>query len=75
VQLDQAELGEQPARVAAVAPVGGADLGHALEVAIDGRGHPALQQLGERVAGRLAVILAPFHALGPHGLHHRECCW
>jgi hypothetical protein len=30
LQLDHAELGEQPSRVSAVAPVGRAELGHAL---------------------------------------------
>jgi nucleoside-diphosphate-sugar epimerase len=45
VELDLPELGEQPARGAAIAP------------------------------GGSPVILVPFHVLGLHGLHHRECCW
>jgi hypothetical protein len=72
VQLDHAELGEQPARVSAVAPVGRAELGHALEMAIDGLGHPTLEQLGERLAGGAAILLAPFHAFSLHGLQHRK---
>jgi hypothetical protein len=75
VELDHAELGEQPARVSAVAPVGRAELGHALEMAIDGLGHPTLEQLGERVAGGAAIVFAPFHVLGPHGLHHPKRGW
>jgi hypothetical protein len=74
-ELDLPELGQQPARVAAVPAVGVAELGHALEVLIDQLGHPAFQQLGERVTGRLAVVLAPFHALGAHGLHHPKRGW
>jgi hypothetical protein len=72
VELDHAELNEQPARVTAVAPVGPAELGHALEVLVDQLAHPAFQQLGERVAGTGAIILTPFHAFGLHGLHHRK---
>jgi hypothetical protein len=75
VELDQTELGEQPARVAAVSSVRFAAFGHALEVAIDRLGHAAFEQLGERLPGGGPIILAPFHALGLHGLHHRECCW
>ena len=70
MEPDHAKLGEQPAGVAAVAPVSLAELGHALEVAIDGPGHAALEQGGERIAGGAAVVLTPFHALGLHGLQH-----
>jgi hypothetical protein len=58
--------------VAAVAPVGGARLGHALEVLVDGLAHPALQQVDQRPPRRAAVVLAPFDPLGSHGLHHLE---
>jgi hypothetical protein len=75
VQLDHAELGEQPARVAAVATVGLDELRHALEVLVDQLVHPALEQLGERLAGGGSIILAPFDVLRLHGLHHRKCCW
>jgi hypothetical protein len=44
-------------------------------VLVDQLAHPAFQQLGERVAGADAIILAPFHALGPHGLHHLKGNW
>jgi len=47
-----------------------AELGHALEVLLDQLAHPALQHLGDRLAGGAAVVLAPFHALGLHRLHH-----
>jgi hypothetical protein len=70
VELDHAELSQQPARVSAVAPVGLADLGRALKVAIAGLGHPAFEQLGERLASGAAIILAPLDILGLHGLHH-----
>jgi hypothetical protein len=59
-----------PAAIAAVAPVGLAELGHALEVLIDQLVHAAFEQPGERVAGTGAIVLAPFHAIGLHGLHH-----
>jgi hypothetical protein len=75
VQLDGAELGQQPARVAAVAPVGLAELGHALELGVDQLVHAAFEQRGERIAGGGPVILAQFDVLGLHGLHHRERGW
>jgi hypothetical protein len=75
VELDRAELGEQPTRVAAVAPVGLAELGHALEVLIDQLVHAAAQQLGDRLTGPLPIVLAPFDAVGLHGLHHRKRAW
>jgi hypothetical protein len=75
VQLDVAKLGQQPARVAAVAAVGLAELGHALEVLVDQLVHPAFEQLRKRLAGRLAVVLAPFDILGLHGLQHPKRGW
>jgi hypothetical protein len=74
-QLDIAEFGEQVAAIAAVASVGRAELGHALEVLIDQLAHPAFEQLGERMAGPGPIILAPFRALGLHGLHHPKRGW
>jgi hypothetical protein len=74
-QLKIAELGQQPAAIAAVAAIGPAKLGHALEVLVEQLVHAAFEQLGERVPGGGPVILAPFRALGLHRLHHRECCW
>jgi hypothetical protein len=74
-QLDGAELGQQPARGAAVAAIGLAELGHALEVLLDQLVHPAFKQLGERLLGSAAIVLAPFEAFGLHGLHHRKRSW
>ena len=74
-ELDPAELGQQPASVAAVAPVGLAAFGDPLEMPIDGRGHAPLEQLGQGLAGSTAVVLAPFDVLSLHGLHHSERCW
>jgi hypothetical protein len=71
-QLDVAELGQQPAVIAAVAAVGLAKLRHALEVLVDQLLHPTFEQLGQRVAGTGAIILAPFHAFGLHRLQHRK---
>ena len=75
VELDHAELGQQPAGVTAVAPVGLAGLGHARQVAIDRLGHPTFEQLGERLAGGGPIVLAPFHAFRLHGLHHPKPGW
>ncbi|MGH6901630.1 MAG: hypothetical protein ACREIR_02710 [Geminicoccaceae bacterium] len=47
-----------------------AEFGHALEMLIEQLAHAAFQQLGKRLPGRSAIILAPFHVLGLHGLHH-----
>ena len=69
-QLDLAELGQQPAAVAAVAPVDLAAFGDALEMPIDGRGHAALEQLGQRLARRQAVVVAPRQIFRLHGLQH-----
>jgi hypothetical protein len=44
-------------------------------VAIDRLGHAAFEQLGERLAGAGAIVLAPLEVLGLDGLHHRKCCW
>ena len=74
-QLDRAELGQQPAPVAAVAPVGLAAFGDPLEMPVDGRGHATLEQPGQGLAGSAAVVLAPFDVLSLHGLHHAERCW
>jgi hypothetical protein len=74
-ELDLAELGEQPAPVAAVAPIGPAAFGHACEVPVDRHGHAALEQLCQRLTGGVAVVLAPFDVLRLHGLHHTERCW
>jgi len=72
VQLDHPELGEQPARVSAVAAIGMAELRHALEMAIDQLAPAAFQQLGKRLPRRSTIIPAPFHAFGLDGLQHRE---
>ena len=74
-QLEVAELGQQPAAIAAVAAIALAELGHALEVLVDQLVHPAFEDLGERLAGGGPIILAPLDLLGLHGLHHRECSW
>jgi len=71
-QLDVAELGQQPACVTAIAAVGLAELRHALEVLVDQLAHAAFEQVGERLAGGAAIVIAPFHAFRLHGLHHRE---
>ena len=71
-ELDLPELGQQVAAIGAVAPVGLAELGHALEVVVDQLVHAAAQQRRDRVAGALAIVIAPFHAFRLHGLHHRE---
>jgi hypothetical protein len=39
-------------------------------VTIDSLGHATFEQLEERVPSGAAVVLAPFHALGMHDLHH-----
>lgn len=70
MELDVAELGEQVPAIAAIAPVGLAELGQALEALIEQLLHPTFEQLGERVAGTGAIILAPFHACGLHRLQH-----
>jgi hypothetical protein len=44
-------------------------------VLVDQLAHPAFQQLGERVSGTGAIILAPFHALRLHRLHHPKRGW
>jgi len=49
--------------------------GEALEIPVDGLGHAVLEQLGQRLAGGAAVILAPFDVVGLHGLHHAKRCW
>jgi hypothetical protein len=68
--LDVAELGEQPAPVAAVTAVGLAKLRHALELLVDQRIHAALEQLGQRLTRRLTIVLTPLDILGLHGLQH-----
>jgi hypothetical protein len=74
-QLDGAELGQQPAAIAAVAAIGLAKLGHALEVLVDQLVHPAFKQLGERLPGSAAIVLAPFEAFHLHSLHHLKRGW
>jgi hypothetical protein len=74
-QLDGAEFGQQPAAIAAVAAVGLTELRHALEVLVDQLAHAAFEQLGERMASGAAIVLAPFHAVGLHGLHHPKRGW
>jgi hypothetical protein len=44
-------------------------------VGVDQLVHPAFEQLGERLAGGAAIVLAPFHAFRLHGLHHRRRGW
>jgi hypothetical protein len=44
-------------------------------VRVDQLVHPAFEDLGERLAGGGPIILAPFHVLGLHGLHHPKRCW
>jgi hypothetical protein len=70
VEFDVAELGQQMAVIAAVASISPAKLGHALEVVVDQLVHPAAQQLRNRLARALAIVLAPFNVLCLHGLHH-----
>jgi hypothetical protein len=41
-------------------------------VLVDQLLHPTFEQLGQRVAGTGALILAPFHAFGLHRLQHRK---
>jgi hypothetical protein len=67
-ELDLAELGQQPAPVAAVASVGLAARGDALEMPVDDRGHARLEQLGQRLARCQAVVLAPRQIFRLHGL-------
>jgi len=57
--------GAQPAVGAGIAALAY----HALAELLEGR---MGQLIDERVAGTGAIILAPFHALGLHGLHHRQ---
>jgi hypothetical protein len=52
-----------------------AKLGHALEVLVDQLVHPAAQERRDRVAGALAIVLAPFDPFGLHGLHHPKRGW
>jgi hypothetical protein len=52
VQLDHAELGERPARVPAVAPVGLAEFGHAFEVLVDQLAQSGLPAARQAPAGR-----------------------
>jgi hypothetical protein len=49
-------FGEQVTAIAAVAPIGLAELGHALEMLIDQLVHPAFEQLGERLPGSAAIV-------------------
>jgi hypothetical protein len=53
-----AELREQVAAIAAVAAIGLADLGHALEVLVEQLVHPAAQQRRGRAAGAQAIVRA-----------------
>ena len=69
-KLDLAKLGQQPAPVTAVSPVGLAALGHALEMPIDRTTHTGCEHIDDRRTGSRTVILAPFDAFGLHGLHH-----
>jgi hypothetical protein len=74
-QLEIAELGEQVAAIAAVAPIRLTELGHPLEVLIDRLAHPAFERLDQRLAGAGAIVLALFEAFNLHGLHHPKRGW
>jgi hypothetical protein len=71
-ELEVAEFGEQVTAIAAVAAIGGAEFGHALEVLINHLPHAAFEQRPQSVAGALPKVLAPLDAFGLHGLHHPE---
>jgi hypothetical protein len=64
VELDHADLGQQATPVAAIAPIGPGELGHALEVLVDQLVHAAAQQRRDRIAGGAAIILAPLDIFG-----------
>ena len=70
--LDVAERAQQVARIEAVAPVAHGAAIEAVEPAIDRLGHPALDDLGQRLAAKRAIILAPLQTVRLHLLHHRE---
>ena len=71
-ELDLAELGHQPAAVAAVAPVGRRARRHLVEVTVDAVGHLALQNILQGRGAAMPVIIAPFDPVALHGLHHPE---
>ena len=68
-QFDVAELGQQMPPVAAVAPVGGVEPGHPIEMVIDGLPHLSLQDERDRAAAETTIALAPLQTLSLHALH------
>jgi hypothetical protein len=74
-ELERAELGQQPAPIAAVAPVGLAAFGHGCEVPVDRYGHAGGEHLNHRRTSGCTVVFTPFHAFGLHGLHHSKRGW
>ncbi|MDE0391771.1 MAG: hypothetical protein OXI57_06840 [Rhodospirillales bacterium] len=64
-----AELVQRMARIGAVAPVARGEAIEAVEPVIDRLGHPALEDLGERLTPQRAVALAPLQAVRLHRLH------
>ena len=72
VELDVAELAQQAAPVAAVAPVAHGAPVETVEPAVHRLGHPALDNLGQRAPAERAVALAPVQTARLHLLHDLE---
>ena len=70
VELDVAELAQQAAPVGAVAPVAHRAGVQVVEPAVHRLGHPALNDLGQRLAAERAITLAPVQSACLHLLHH-----
>ena len=72
MELDVAQLGQQVTGIRTIAPVRLSARGHLIQVAVDRRRHAPGQDALQGLAGRPAVVLAPFDPLRLHGLHHPE---
>ena len=75
VELNVAELAQQTAPVGAVAPVAHGAGVKVVEPAVHRLGHPALDDLGQRLAAEGAIALAPVQSVRLHLLHHLKRLW
>ncbi len=71
-ELDVAKLGQQMARVGAVAPVGFVEHRHPVEMLVDRSLHLAAHNAGNRLPTKRPITLAPFQPLRLHALHQLE---
>ena len=69
-ELDVAELAQQVTGIAAVAPVAQGAAIEGVEPAVHRLGHPALDDLDQRLAAERPVALAPVQSVCLHLLHH-----